>query len=204
MLGGIAGVIIGIAVAVLTIAAFAPGIGFGLLAIGPIVGLSIAGYAGAAAARGTAFGDFLKGVPISFNAGLTAVFATAIFGPVVGVGLGIIVFLGVFGSLRQSTAYQVVLGWSSWLMPTTWLTNRLGLASFAVNLRSSPPSSPPWPTTGSPSPGSEQPPSRSPLSRTTTSATERAAAPRRAHEGPHHRHDRGSFVIMGGSGARCG
>ncbi len=134
VLGGIVGVIIGIAVAVLTIAAFASGIGAGLLAIGLIIGLSVAGYAGAAAARGTAFGDFLKGVLIGFNAGLTTVFAAAIFGPVVGIGLGIIVFLGVFDSIRQSTAYQVVLGWSSWLMPTTWLVNGLGLVFFAVNL----------------------------------------------------------------------
>jgi RHS repeat-associated protein len=134
VLGGIVGVIIGIAVAVLTIAAFASGIGFGLLAIGLIIGLSIAGYAGAAAARGTAFGDFMKGMLIGFNAGLTVVFASAVFGPIIGVGLGIIGFLSVFDGIRQSAVYQVILGWSSWLMPTTWLVNGLGLAFFAVNL----------------------------------------------------------------------
>ena len=134
VLGGIVGVIIGIAVAVLTIAAFASGIGFGLLAIGLIIGLTVAGYAGASAAKGTAFGDFMKGMLIGFNAGLNAVFATALFGPFVGVALGVIGFLSVFDGIRQNGAYQVILGWSSWLMPTTWLVNGLGLAFFAVNL----------------------------------------------------------------------
>ncbi|WP_426594773.1 toxin TcdB middle/N-terminal domain-containing protein [Cellulomonas sp. McL0617] len=134
VLGGIVGVIIGIAVAVLTIAAFASGIGAGLLAIGLIIGLTIAGYAGASAARGTALGDFLKGMLIGFNAGLTVVFASAIFGPAIGLALGVIGFLSVFDGIRQSAAYQVILGWSSWLMPTTWLVNGIGLAFFAVNL----------------------------------------------------------------------
>jgi RHS repeat-associated protein len=134
VLGGIAGVVVGLAVAALTIAAFASGIGFGLLAIGLIVGLSIAGYAGASAARGSAFGDFLKGMLIGFNAGLTVGCGAAVFGLTIGVALGVIGFLSVFDGIRQSSAYQVVLGWSSWLMPTTWLVNGLGLVFFAVNL----------------------------------------------------------------------
>lgn len=134
VLGGIVGVVVGIAVAVLTIAAFASGIGFALLAVGLIVGLTIAGYAGAAAARGTPFGDFLKGMLIGFNAGLNLTFGIALLGPVIGIALGVINFLAVFDGIRQNEVYQGILGWSSWLMPMSWVVNGLGLVFFAINL----------------------------------------------------------------------
>ena len=39
-----------------------------------------------------------------------------------------------FDGIRQNDVYQGILGWSSWLMPTSWLVNGLGLVFFAVNL----------------------------------------------------------------------
>lgn len=134
VLGAIVGVIVAVVVAVVVVAAFAIGIGWGILAIVGVIGLITAGYGLASANQGNAFGDFMKGFLIGLNAGLNAIIAGAIFGPVVGIALGVIGFLAVFDSVRQNGFYQGVLGWSQWLMPMSWLVDAIGLIFFVVNL----------------------------------------------------------------------
>lgn len=135
VLGAIVGVIVAIVVAVVVVAAFACGIGWGLLAIAGVIGLIVGGYSLASTSSG-AFGDFMKGMLIGLNAGLNAIILSA-FGPVgivLGVVVGVIAFLGAFDSVRQSPIYQGVLGWSSWVMPMSWLVNAVGLIFFVVSL----------------------------------------------------------------------
>ena len=51
-----------------------------------------------------------------------------------GLAVGVINFLAVFDTVRQNAFYQGVLGWSSWLMPMSWLVNGLGLVFFVLNI----------------------------------------------------------------------
>ena len=134
VVGGIVGVIVGIVVAVVVIAAFASGIGWGLLALAGLILAVTGGYLLASANQGGAFGEFMKGFLIGFNAGLNATFMTAIGGPWLGLAVGVINFLAVFDTVRQNAFYQGVLGWSSWLMPMSWLVNGLGLVFFVLNI----------------------------------------------------------------------
>jgi hypothetical protein len=83
---------------------------------------------------GTPFGEFIRGCLIGLNAGLNATLATAIFGPVVGVTLGVINFLAAFDTVANSSVYQGILGWSSWLMPMSWLATDVGLVFFLLNV----------------------------------------------------------------------
>ncbi len=143
VLGGVVGVIVGViaavaivALTVMTAGAFGVfvavlvGIGLTVGAFGVMVGL----YAIASATAGTGFGDFMRGFLIGMNAGLNAGLATAIFGPFVGVSLGVINFLAVFDGVAQNSFYQGVLGWASWLMPMSWLATGVGLIFFVVNV----------------------------------------------------------------------
>jgi RHS repeat-associated protein len=134
VLGGIVGVIVAVVVAVVVVAAFATGLGFGLLAIAGLIGLVVAGYALASANQGTAFGDFMKGFLIGLNAGLNMIMMTAIGGPVLGAIVGVIGFLAVFDGVRQNSFYQGVLGWSSWFMPMSWLVQGVGLLFFLLTV----------------------------------------------------------------------
>lgn len=138
--GAVVGAIVGVVLAVAAIAliaatggAFAAvliGIGAALLGAG-IVGVS---YAIASANRGTAVGEFFRGFMIGFNAGANAVIATALFGPVIGVALGVINFLAAFDSIAGNRVFQGILGWSSWLMPMSWLVTAVGLVFYVFNL----------------------------------------------------------------------
>lgn len=143
VLGGIVGVIVGVIVAAAVIALTVMTFGtFGVF-VGIMVGLglTVAGfgvmavaYVIASATAGTAFGEFMRGFLIGFNAGMNAALATAIFGPVVGVALGVVNFLAVFDGIAKNSVYQGILGWSSWLMPMSWLATAVGLILFVVNV----------------------------------------------------------------------
>ena len=50
---------------------------------------------------------------IGFNAGLNTAIGMALFGPAVGVALGVINFLAAFNSVPGNRVYQGVLGWST-------------------------------------------------------------------------------------------
>lgn len=136
VVGAIVGVVVGVVAAVLIVAAFASGIGFGLLAIAGLIGLVTAGYALASANRNNGFGEFMRGFLIGVNAGLNAGFL-AMMGPVgvaIGIGIGLLIFLGSFDSIAGSDVYQGFLGWGNWLMPMSWLIVALGLVFFVLNV----------------------------------------------------------------------
>ncbi len=113
-IGGVAGLIVGVVLA---------------------IGFVCAAYAFASASDyGSNTQEFFRGFMIGFNAGLNVAIGTAVFGPFVGIALGVINFLAAFDTIAQSEFYQGVLGWSAWFMPMSWAATGLGLGFFAVNL----------------------------------------------------------------------
>jgi len=132
VLGAIVGVIVGVAVAALTI--MTGGL-FGILVgIALAIAIVAVSYVVASATEGTAFGEFMRGFMIGFNAGMNAVLASMIFGPVIGVALGVVNFLAAFDTIANSSVYQGILGWTSWLMPMSWLATGVGLIFFVLNV----------------------------------------------------------------------
>ncbi len=129
VVGAIVGVIAAVALAALVVMT-------GGLLLGVIIAIGVVAisYIVADATAGTGFGEFMRGFMIGFNAGLNAVIATALFGPVVGIALGVINFLAAFDGIAASPIYQGILGWSSWLMPMSWLATAIGLIFFVVNV----------------------------------------------------------------------
>jgi len=139
LIGAIVGVAIGIGGAFGTSAAFGSGVGFGFLALGAIIVATTALYLAGNASNATSWWGLLwRGVLTGTKAGLDATFLALLFGvPVglaIGIGVGIIVFLAAIDAVSSSNVYQGVLGWTNWLMPTSWLVVGLGLAFFVVNL----------------------------------------------------------------------
>ncbi|MGP1373759.1 MAG: SpvB/TcaC N-terminal domain-containing protein [Almyronema sp.] len=133
VLGAIVGVVVGIVVAVAVAAAFATGIGFGILAIVGVIGLLTISYVAASANQDNNFGEFMRGFMIGFNAGMNATLLTFMGAGVLGVVIGVINFLAAFDTIANSEVYQGILGWSSWLMPMSWLATGIGLIFFVLN-----------------------------------------------------------------------
>jgi RHS repeat-associated protein len=135
--GSVVGVVVGIVVGAAIFAAVVAtgGLAGVLIGIG-LASLSIVGVSYLAASNTdptSAFGQFMRGFMIGFNAGMNGVLATAIFGPI-GIVLGVINFLATFDGVAKNSVYQGFLGWSSWLMPMSWAATGLGVAVFAINL----------------------------------------------------------------------
>ena len=105
-----------------------------LIGAGLLIGLMVVSYVVADATAGTAFGEFMRGFMIGVNAGMNAVFATMLFGPVIGIALGVINFLAAIDEVASNPIYQGILGWSSWLMPMSWLATGVGLVVFLINV----------------------------------------------------------------------
>jgi RHS repeat-associated protein len=131
--GSVVGVIVGVVVALLIIAAVVAtgGIAGVLLGIGLVLAasLTVTGISYIVASNvnpNSAFGQFMRGFMIGFNAGMNATIATALFGPVVGIALGVINFLATFEGVSRNSTYQGILGWTSWLMPMSWGGDRPG------------------------------------------------------------------------------
>ncbi|HUF50873.1 MAG TPA: hypothetical protein VMN60_08580 [Longimicrobiales bacterium] len=79
----------------------------------------------------------MRGFHIGLNASLNYAIWAALFGlPAVGMLLGLINFLAVFTALSRNLTYQAVLGWSSWVLPMSWLVMPLGIILFLINLPS--------------------------------------------------------------------
>jgi len=57
-----------------------------------------------------------------------------VFGPVIGIALGVINFLAAFQTISRNSVYQGILGWSSWLMPMSWGVTLFGLIVFLTNV----------------------------------------------------------------------
>lgn len=132
VVGAIVGVIAAIVIAaVVVMTGGLPGILLGAILL---IGLVTVSYVVADATARTAFGEFIRGFMIGLNAGLNAIIATALFGPVIGITLGVINFLDAFDTIANSAVYQGILGWSSWLMPMSWLATGVALIFIIVNL----------------------------------------------------------------------
>ncbi len=67
------------------------------------------------------FGQFMRGFMIGFNSGLN--------GPIGAIG-----FLATFDGIAQNSVYKGILGWSSWLMPMSWIATGAGLVFFTINI----------------------------------------------------------------------
>ncbi|MBA2277605.1 MAG: RHS repeat-associated core domain-containing protein [Chloroflexia bacterium] len=132
VVGAIVGVIAAIAVAAVVV--LTGGLAGVLIGIALAVALVSVSYVVASATAGTGFGEFMRGFMIGFNAGLNAIIATALFGPVVGIALGVVNFLAAFDTIAGNSFYQGVLGWSSWLMPMSWLATAVGLVFFLLTV----------------------------------------------------------------------
>jgi RHS repeat-associated protein len=132
VVGAIVGVIVGVALAALVV--MTGGLAGILIGAGLLIGLMVVSYVVADATAGSAFGEFMRGFMIGVNAGLNAVFATMLFGPVIGIALGVINFLAAVDEVASNPIYQGILGWASWLMPMSWLATGVGLVVFVINL----------------------------------------------------------------------
>jgi hypothetical protein len=55
-------------------------------------------------------------------------------GPYIGLYVGILGFLTVFPPISRSGIHQGLLGWSSWLMPMSYLATAVGFVLFVINL----------------------------------------------------------------------
>ena len=123
--GAIVGAIVGIALVVFAGPLLALIIGIGVVTLSYIL---------ASNNVNNDFGEFMRGFMIGFNAGMNAAIGTILFGPVIGIALGVINFLAAFDSIAQNEIYKGILGWTSWLMPMSWVVTGLGLIFFVINL----------------------------------------------------------------------
>jgi RHS repeat-associated protein len=129
----VVGAIVGVAAAFGAAALAALPGGIVLVVLG-VIFVTCISYAIASANKGNNTGEFFRGFMIGLNAGLNMIIATAVFGPEVGIALGVINFLAAFDTVAGNKIYQGILGWSSWLMPMSWAVNGLGLVVFLINI----------------------------------------------------------------------
>jgi RHS repeat-associated protein len=132
IVGAVVGVAVGVVVGLAIIAATG---GLGLVAFGIILGVSlgVTGVSYLIASEvdpNSAFGQFVRGFMIGFNAGLNGV----LVGGAAGTVLGVIDALAAIDGVARNSFYQGVLGWSSWLMPMSWAATALGAAFYVFNL----------------------------------------------------------------------
>jgi RHS repeat-associated protein len=134
----VVGAIVGVIAAIAIVAAVVATGGLAGIVLGIVmaVGITAVSYVVADATQGTGFGEFMRGFMIGMNAGLNAAIATVIFGPGIGLTLGVINFLAAFDTIANNSIYQGILGWSSWLMPMSWLATGIGLINFLITLPS--------------------------------------------------------------------
>ena len=130
VVGATFGVVLAIGIA--TAAVFTGGWAGLLLGALMYAGWVSVSYVVASANRGTGLGEFFRGLMIGLNAGFNAMLGAMVFGPVIGAALGVINFLAAFDTIAGSKVYQGILGYSSWLMPMSWLATGVGLAAFVI------------------------------------------------------------------------
>jgi RHS repeat-associated protein len=136
VVGAIAGAIVGVAAAAaIAVAVVATGglagVIIGLVMVTTVVSIS---YVIANSNTGNGVGEFFRGFLIGFNAGLNGALGSLIFGGAIGIALGVINFLAAFDGVAGNKVYQGILGWSSWIMPMSWLATGIGAVFFVINL----------------------------------------------------------------------
>ncbi len=78
--------------------------------------------------------NLMRGFMIGMTAGLNlGIFVLVGVAPL-GLLLGLIGFLAVFPPVSRNAFYQGALGWSSWLMPVSYIATAVGWLLFIVNL----------------------------------------------------------------------
>ena len=129
------GALVGVAAAagVVALVVLTGGVAGVLLGIALVLGTVSVSYVLAATNVNNGWGDGVRGFMIGFNAGLNAALGMLIFGVPIGLALGVINFLAAFSSVSRNEQYQGLLGWSSWLMPMSWLATAIGLVIFLIN-----------------------------------------------------------------------
>ena len=131
----VVGAIVGVIAAAAVVAAVVATGGIAGVVLGAVLAIGVVSvsYVIAANNTGNGWGEFFRGFMIGFNAGLNTAIAVGIFGPTIGIALGVINFLAAFDSVAGNKVYQGILGWSSWLMPMSWLATGIGLIFFVIN-----------------------------------------------------------------------
>ena len=134
VLGAIVGVVVGVIAAVVLVAALAIGFWAVVLVIAAIALVMVIGYVLASNANpNSAWGQFLRGFFLGMNAGLNAGLLTAMGAPVLGIVVGVVLFLGAFDKIANNEVYQGIIGWGNWVMPTSWPIVALGAVFFILN-----------------------------------------------------------------------
>ncbi len=77
-------------------------------------------------------GGFIIGLTSGLNLGLWHLLLP--WGAILGAIVATVGFLAVFPALSRSATFQTVLGWTSWLMPLSWLATSVGVLLFLLNL----------------------------------------------------------------------
>ena len=131
----VVGAVVGVIVAAAVVAAVVATGGVAGVVLGAVLAIGVVSvsYVVAANNTGNGWGEFFRGFMIGFNAGLNTAIAVGIFGPAIGIALGVINFLAAFNTIAGNKVYQGILGWSSWLMPMSWLATAIGLVIFVIN-----------------------------------------------------------------------
>lgn len=81
--------------------------------------------------------EFMRGLIIGLTAGLNfGIWALIVplIGFFIGLYVGLLCFLAVITLFSRNLVYQGFLGWSSWLMPMSYLVTPLGILLFVINL----------------------------------------------------------------------
>lgn len=131
----VVGAVVGVVVAAAVVAAVVATGGVAGVVLGAVLAIGVVSvsYVVAANNTGNGWGEFFRGFMIGFNAGLNTAIAVGVFGPAIGIALGVINFLAAFNTIAGNKVYQGILGWSSWLMPMSWLATAIGLVIFVIN-----------------------------------------------------------------------
>ncbi len=132
VVGAIVGVIVGVALAALVV--MTGGLAGILIGAGLLIGLMVVSYVVADATAGTAFGEFMRGIHDRRERGDERGVRHHVVRTRHRIALGVINFLAAVDEVASNPVYQGILGWSSWLMPMSWLATAVGLVVFVINL----------------------------------------------------------------------
>jgi hypothetical protein len=73
------------------------------------------------------------GLTAGLNFGIWSLFPIPL-GGLIGLYVGLVCFLAVFPFISRNIVYQGFLGWSSWLMPMSYVATTFGFLLFVLNL----------------------------------------------------------------------
>jgi hypothetical protein len=132
-LGALAGAVGGVALGFGITKGFGANVGLGFLALGGLIVVCVVLYlvARTQATPGSRSGEFMPGVLLGLNTGVSGVLLVAIWP--VAVVICLIPALAVIEPVARSDIYQAFLGWTNFLLPMSWLIVGLGLLFLIVS-----------------------------------------------------------------------